>query len=123
MAYATIEDLQARSKKEIPKSEYKMYNALLEDASVLIDAVNLFAKEEAKKVVSCNMVLRAISSISSDVGVPAGATQGSMSGMGYAQSWTISGGSVGEMYLTKVDRKLLGASARIGARSPLEGMV
>ena len=49
MAYATIEDLQARSKKEIPKSEYKMYNALLEDASVLIDAVNFFAKEEAKK--------------------------------------------------------------------------
>ncbi|MCQ2499773.1 MAG: hypothetical protein MJ117_00330 [Lachnospiraceae bacterium] len=119
MAYATIEDLQARSRNHIPESEHIMYRALLDDAAVLIDAVNEKADFEAKRVVSCNMVLR---SINSDVGIPAGATQGSMSGLGYAQSWTISGGSVGELYLTKVDKKLLGANERIGARSPLEDM-
>lgn len=120
MAYATIEDLQNRSRKQIPGSDYVMYRALLDDAALLIDAVNENARFEAKRAVSCNMVLRAVDQVSD---VPAGATQGSMSGLGYAQSWTISGGSVGELYLTKVDKKMLGANERIGARSPLEDMV
>ncbi len=41
----------------------------------------------------------------------------------YSQTWTMSGGSVGELYLSKLEKKLLGVGDRIGARSPLEGMV
>ena len=41
----------------------------------------------------------------------------------YTQSWAVSGGAFGEMYLGKADKQLLGAGDRLGARSPLEGMV
>ena len=44
-----------------------------------------------KKIVSCRMVIRALGD-GSVSGVPMGATQGSMSALGYSQSWTISGG-------------------------------
>ena len=54
---------------------------------------------------------------------PTGASQGSASALGYSQTWTMSGGSVGELYLSKLEKKLLGVGDRIGARSPLEGMV
>lgn len=66
------------------------------------------------------MVLRALGS---DNDIPMGATQGSMSGLGYSQSWTISsGGSVGELYLSKSDKMLLGGSNAIGSHSPLEDL-
>ena len=53
-------------------------------------------------------------------GVPIGATQGSMAGLGYSQSWTISNGSTGEMYLSKLDKELLGYGNRIGSYSPVQ---
>ena len=53
-------------------------------------------------------------------GVPIGATQGSVAGLGYSQSWTIGSGAAGEMYLSKVDKKLLGSGNRIGSYSPVE---
>ena len=34
----------------------------------------------------------------------------------------MSGGSSGELYLSKLEKKLLGGGDRIGAHSPLEGM-
>ena len=43
----------------------------------------------------------------SDFGVPTGASQGSMSALGYSQSWTIgTGGAVGEAYLSKTEKIL-----------------
>ena len=42
--------------------------------------------------------------------------------MGYSQSWTMGTGSSGELYLSKLERRLLGVGDRIGAHSPLEGM-
>ena len=53
---------------------------------------------------------------------PMGATQASASALGYQQSWTVSGGSVGELYLSKLEKRLLGVGDRIGAHSPLEDM-
>ena len=53
-------------------------------------------------------------------GIPMGATQGSMSGLGYSQSWTISNGGSGELYLAKIDKKLLGVGDRIGSYSPIQ---
>jgi hypothetical protein len=58
-----------------------------------------------------------------DAGVPIGATQGSMSGLGYSQSWTLSNGSTGEMYLSKLDKQLLGYGNKIGSYSPVEELV
>ena len=53
-----------------------------------------------------------------------GASQGSMSALGYSQSWTIgSGGSTGELYLAKTDKILLGMGNQIGAYSPAEWLV
>ena len=53
--------------------------------------------------------------------IPAGASQGSMSALGYAQSWSIGGGgAVGEIYLSKVEKLMLGAGNSIGSRSPVE---
>lgn len=121
MAYATVADVQARMTRTMTTDEQTVCATLLDDAGVLIDAYRATANENAKKVVSCRMVLRAIGN---DVDIPMGATQGSMSGLGYSQSWTIgTGGSVGELYLSKTDKQLLGGSNQIGTKSPLEDMV
>ena len=100
--------------------EQAVCQKLLEDAAVIIDAYNAGAATDAKLVVSCRMVIRALGDGESS-GVPMGASQGSMSGLGYSQSWTIgTGGSVGELYLGRLERKLLGAGDKIGSWSPVQ---
>ena len=122
MAYADSSDIQERITRTLSAAEIKVCDALLEDAAVLIDTYNSSASEEAKKIVSCRMVMRALGSGSDSV--PIGASQGSMSALGYSQSWTVgSGGSAGELYLSKTDKKLLGAGSHIGSRSPVEFLV
>ena len=123
MAYANIEDIQKRITRELSEEEKKVCEALLDDAAVIIDAYNDRADAEAKKVVSCRLVVRAIGD-GSESDIPIGATQGSQSALGYSQSWTISGsGSVGELYLGRLEKKLLGLSGQIGSYSPTEGLV
>lgn len=56
------------------------------------------------------------------VSFPMGSTQGTATALGYSQSWTMSGGSSGELYLSKLEKKLLGVGSRVGARSPLEDL-
>ena len=119
MSYATVEDVQARMTRELSESEQIVCENLLEDAAIIIDQFNKDADEPNKKVVSCRMVIRAIGD-GDTVGVPVGATQGSMSGLGYSQSWTVSNGSVGELYLSKGDKMILGGSDKIGSYSPVE---
>ena len=51
-----------------------------------------------------------------------GATQGTATALGYSQSWTMGSGSSGELYLSKLEKKLLGVGSKIGARSPLEDL-
>ena len=122
-AYATVSDVQARMTRTMSSDEQTMCATLLDDAAVIIDAYNVNALADAKKIVSCNMVIRKLGD-GEDSGIPIGATQGSMSGLGYSQSWTMSGGgSTGEMYLARVDKKLLGVSNKIGSYSPVEELV
>jgi hypothetical protein len=121
MAYATVADIQARMSRTLSQSEQDIASNLLDDTAVLIDAYNVNASAGAKKIVSCRVVMRALGT-GDELGVPMGATQGSMSGLGYSQSWTISSGSVGELYLNKTDKKLLGCGNNIGSYSPLEDM-
>lgn len=121
-AYATVADVQARMTRAMSAAEQSVCAKLLDDAAVIIDAYNSHAAEAAKLVVSCRMVIRALGD-GGESSVPIGATQSSMSGLGYAQSWTISsGGGAGEVYLGRLEKKLLGCGERIGAHSPLEEM-
>ena len=122
MAYATYEDVQARMTRTMSTSEQAICTTLLDDAAVIIDLFNDQASNDVKKVVSCRMVIRSLGDGES-TGVPVGATQGSMSGLGYSQSWTISSGSVGELYLSKLDKNMLGSGNKIGSRSPVEDLV
>ena len=84
----------------------------MDDAGTIIDSFNVNATDDAKKLVSIRMVQR---SMSIDSDIPMGATQGSMSAMGYSQSWTMGmNTSVGELYLNKIEKKLLGYGNKIG---------
>lgn len=121
-AYASIQDVQNRLTRNLTADEQTVCTALLEDAGLLIDNYKSTAADEAKKLVSCRMVIRALPN--GDMDIPIGASQGSMSGLGYSQSWTMgAGGGVGELYLSKTDKQLLGGGNAIGSHSPLEDLV
>lgn len=121
MAYATVEDVQARMSRTMSESEQAICSTMLEDAAVIIDSFNEAASDDKKQIVSCRMVIRQLGD-GNEMGIPIGATQGSMAGLGYSQSWTLSNGSTGEMYLSKLDKQLLGVGNRIGSYSPVEEM-
>ena len=124
MAYATVAEVEARMTRSLSEDEENVCSNLLDDAAVIIDAYNASASADNKKVVSIRMVVRALGDGDDAVGVPPGATQGSMSAMGYSQSWTISsGGSVGELYIAKLEKKLLGVGDSVGSYSPIEELV
>ena len=120
-AYATVADVQAGLTRTLSTAEQTVCQELLEEAAVIIDAYNADAEADSKKVVSCRMVRRAIGDGGGSI--PMGATQASQSGLGYSESFTFGIGSAGEVYLSKLEKKLLGVSDRIGARSTLESMV
>lgn len=122
MAYATVQDVQDRMNRTLSEDEQSICSNLLDDAAVIIDSVNANASAEVKKIVSCRMVIRALGDGESG-GVPVGATQGSMSGLGYSQSWTVTNGSVGEIYISKLEKQLLGRGNSIGSYSPVEELV
>ena len=120
MAYATVADDQARMTRAMDSAEQMTCATLLDDVAVLIDAYNANAGAGAKLIVSCRVVIRALGD-GQDLGIPLGASQGSMSALGYSQSWTLgTGGSVGEAYLSKTDKKMLGIGNSIGSYSPTE---
>lgn len=116
-AYATVQDVQDRMSTTMTQDQESICSNLLNDAAVIIDAYNASADLDAKNLVSIRMVIRAMQA---DESIPIGATQGSMSALGYSQSWTTgTGSSVGELYLAKLDKKLLGVGNAIGASNPL----
>ena len=118
--YATVQDVAAGF-RPLTASEQTIASQLLVEAAIIIDAYNSLASADAKNVVSCRMVRR---SIGSSGDVPIGASQGSMSALGYSQSWTMGAtGSTGELYLNRMDKKLLGAGNAIGSYSPIQELV
>lgn len=117
--YATVEDVQARMMRTMTTAEQAVCETLLEDAAVIIDSFAQNAAEANKKSVSCRMVQRALGD-GAESGVPMGATQGSQSALGYSQSWTISGGASGELYLSKLEKQLLGIGNKVGSYSPVQ---
>lgn len=123
MLYAEVEDVEAGF-RVLSRDEQTQCAALLAEAAVIIDSYNPDAGEDAKRVVSCRMVRRQLGESDSGSGVsfPVGSTQGTATALGYSQSWTMSGGSSGELYLSKLEKKLLGVGSRVGAHSPLEDL-
>lgn len=118
--YATVQDVAAGF-RPLTASEQTIASQLLIEAAIIIDAYNSLASADAKNVVSCRMVRR---SIGSSGDTPIGASQGSMSALGYSQSWTMGAtGSTGELYLNRMDKKLLGAGNAIGSYSPIQELV
>ena len=121
--YASIADVEARTTRTFTAEEEAVMTALLQDAAALIDATGTKAGADAKRVVSCRMIIRAMGS-GEDFGVPIGANQGSMAAGGYTQSWTLGGsGQVGELYLGKAERALLGLANAVGAYSAVQELV
>ena len=121
-AYATVEDVQGRMTRTLTETETTVVGNLLNDAAVLINSYNANASTDAKLIVSCRMVIRAVGDGQSDV--PVGATQGSMAALGYSQSWTMgTNASVGQLYLDRTDKGILGGGAKIGSYSPVEALV
>lgn len=121
-AYATVSDVQARLSWDMDAATESVCSQLLNDAAVIIDAFASSASTDIKKVVSCRMVMRALGDGSAS-GVPMGATQGSQSALGYSQSWTISNGATGELYLAKIEKQMLKMGNKIGSYSPLQELV
>lgn len=124
MRYATVDDVSAGF-RALGDDEWDTCVSLLDEAGIIIDAFSPTANADAKNLVSCRMVRRVLGDGSGGQGAamyPMGATQASASALGYQQSWTVSGGSVGELYLSKLEKRLLDVGDRIGAHSPLEDM-
>lgn len=122
-AYATVQDVQDRMTRTMTSDEQAVCAKMLDDAAVIIDAYNANAAADAKKVVSCRMAVRALGSGDAG-GYPIGATQGSQTALGYSQSWTVStGGSNGELYLERIEKKLLAVGDAIGSYSPTQELV
>lgn len=123
MKYAEVSEVEAGF-RPLDQEEQTRCDALLQEAAIVIDAFNAQADAERKKLVSCRMVRRQLDAGGQGaVTFPTGASQGSASALGYSQTWSMPGGSVGELYLSKLEKQLLGVGNRIGSRSPLEGMV
>lgn len=121
-AYATVADVQARMSHDMTGQEQLICSTLLDDAGVVIDSFAPEASLDAKELVSCRMVLRAMGDLDGGSQIPTGATQGSMSALGYSQSWTFgaTAGSTGELYLGKLEKQLLGLGNRVGSYSPVQ---
>ncbi len=119
MRYATVEEVEAGF-RDLTDTEKQQCEAMLEEAAIIIDVYNQKAVEDIKTLVSCRMVRRQLGDGSGASAFPMGASQGSVSALGYSQSWTLSSGSTGELYLSKQEKKLLGLGDRIGASGPLE---
>lgn len=123
MAYATYSDVETRIGRTFTQTEQATCTSLLDRVALMIDSYSAATDKSAdiKKEVSVNTVGRVMAD--SEMSIPVGASQGSMGALGYTQSWTMSsGGSVGELYFAKADKKLLGIGNQIGSYSPVEGI-
>lgn len=109
MRYATVEELVARW-RTLSEEESARAGVLLEDAAVRLDAVrppSVPPTEQelaARRIVSCEMVKRAMAS-GSGGGVGVTSVQ---QGAGPYQETVQFANPTGDLYLTKADRRLLG---------------
>ena len=119
MKYATVEDVSSGFRELTIKEEMKC-GYLIEEASIIVDTVASGAPANLKKVVVCRMVRRTLGD-GNVAQAPIGSAQGSMSALGYSQTWSApSGASFGELYLGKTERSILGLGRKIGMTNPYD---
>ena len=121
MAYATLEELEAR-RGVLTTDEREKAAALLDDAAVILDGlVTIDGSEEQETllmIVSCNMVSRALSTTPDAYGVSSLSTTAGV----YSESLQYANPS-GDMYLTKLEKRLLGVTTSyIGYIQPIIGV-
>ena len=110
MAYAEVADVEVRW-HSLSEEDQQRAGVLIEDASAMLDGlVKVDEDDEAQarqlKTVCCNMVIRAMAASMADM---FGVSQQSVTAGPYSQSFSYSNPS-GDMYLTKMERRLLGIS-------------
>ena len=110
MAYATTQDLMQRW-KYLNADQQAQAECLLDDAAVIIDSLVTVDETDEKqmsllKTVSCSMVKRAMAS---NVDAMLGVSQGTISADIYSQTFQFANPG-GDLYLTQMERKLLGIS-------------
>ena len=111
MAFADVSDIESRW-RELSTDEEARATTLIDDASAMLSAlvaVDETDEEQAEllKMVCCNMVIRAMSASEYDA---FGASQMSMTAGPYTQQFTYANPS-GDMYLTKMEKRLLGVTS------------
>lgn len=111
MAYAEVSDIETRW-RDLSTDEESRATALLDDASAMLaELVDIHDGDEQQaellKIVCCSMVIRAMSASEYDA---FGASQMSMTAGPYTQQFTYSNPS-GDMYLTKMEKRLLGITS------------
>lgn len=115
MAYAAVSDIEARW-RDLDSTEETKAETLLDDATAMLSQLvdvdpSDTQQADLLKTVCCSMVIRAMSAAVTD---SYGATQMSMTAGSYSQQWTYSN-PMGDLYLTRLERILLGiGSGRIG---------
>lgn len=124
MAYADVSDLEVRW-RTLDESETARAEALLDDASAMLDAyvtVDDTDEQQLKllKIVVCNMVERAMSTASDDEVDLYGVTQQSMTAVGFTRQLSYAN-PTGDLYITKAERKLLKIGGSIGFARPSYG--
>lgn len=123
MAYATVNDVKQRMLRELSNEELELCEKLLDDAAVIIDVFAAKAGEDAKKVVSCRMVIRVLGD-GEETGLPIGVSQATQSALGYSQTVTYaSSGAAGELYISKLEKQILRSGNKIGSYSPVQELV
>lgn len=119
MAFADVSDLEKRW-RELSNDEAERASTLLDDASVILSSLvkvdsSDMQQAELLKMVCCDMVARSMSASSFDA---FGVSQTAITAGPYTQSFSYSNPS-GDMYLTKLEKRLLGiTTSYIGTIRP-----
>ena len=120
MAFAEVSDIEARW-RSLSTDEKSRAGVLIEDASAMLSALvdvdaNDQQQAELLNTVCCNMVIRAMAQSNMDT---FGVSQSAITAGPYTQSFSYSNPS-GDMYLTKLEKKLLKVSiGYIGSIRPM----
>ena len=120
MAFAEVSDIEARW-RSLSTDEKSRAGVLIEDASAMLSALaNVDANDQQQaellNTVCCNMVIRAMAQSGMDT---FGVSQSAITAGPYTQSFSYSNPS-GDMYLTKLEKKLLKVSiGYIGSIRPM----
>ena len=120
MAFAVVSDIEARW-RTLSADEASRASTLIDDATAMLSALVKVDAADAQQAellntVCCNMVIRAMAQSGMDT---FGVSQAALTAGPYTQSFSYSNPS-GDMYLTKLEKKLLGVSiGYIGSIRPM----